>query len=93
MSSKAFADGLTKRQKNILEEAYEMLLAKEHLLLEQTFCPKTVAGLVNRGLLEIKKMDRFIWAEDAPRIEGMESVETVRLTEEGERIAKTLGGV
>lgn len=87
MSSVPF---ITKSQKAILEAAYQKLLAKENLTLGQAFSPETVTVLVERGLLVIEKMESLKWAKDKPRVERIETVEIARLTEEGERIAKSL---
>ena len=82
----SISDGLTKQQKKILGVVYERMLANEHSLLGQLFSGEDVAALVKGGLLVIEKTDSLIWAKDDPRIERIECVEIVRLTEEGKRI-------
>ncbi len=89
MSSTPFTHRLTKPQKKILKAVYEKLLAKEHLPLKQEFNARAIAFLVKRGLLVIEKMDRLIWTMDEKNVKRIDRVETVKLTEEGERIVRS----
>jgi hypothetical protein len=47
---------------------------------------RSVSRLVENGLLAIMRAERLIWSKDRPRVERIESCETIRLTEKGEKV-------
>jgi hypothetical protein len=54
--------------------------------LVQESVSRSVSRLVENGLLKIMRAEKLIWSKDRPRVERIESCETIRLTEDGRKL-------